>query len=414
LSARKVLCCVSMLLASSAMLVGADLSGEMWFGLGLDDDTLFTAFDVGMDVRYTIGGIELGSTSILTFPGLWIWQDFGARGTAGAFDWQTNVLFGPSTADYLYAEAIAAFSLGAVDIAIHGANISSAVVDGPADGGAIRLAGSIGSMDVVLISELGARIEDDDFGGMTMVHAATGLEYHFATDPIVFGQGFTGQKATVGGFSLGRCDDLTATVYMSCVGFEYASFTAEGIDLGLPWLKGDVTLSFETETKSLTLEPTIAVGTMLCLTPYLALSTPTAPYIIEDIMVVGFEFAATWNGVTVRDVTVLDSARYAITTETSGSQFMSKAMAFDKGYGIYSDYFEMLSLEVVRGGGCCGGESRFLANVYFDGQSFQLFDWGMVYTSFELPINERLHAGLAVSASQNGLELFYVTTRIRW
>ena len=130
-------------------------------------------------------------------------------------------------------------------------------------------------------------------------------------------------------------------------------------------------------------------------------------------MVVGFEFAATWNDVTVRDVTVLDSARYAITTETSGGQFMSKAMAFDKGYGIYSDYFEMFSLEVVRGG-CCGGESRFLANIYFDGQSFQLFDWGMVYTSFELPINERLHAGLAVSASQDGLELFYVTTRIRW
>ena len=402
-----------LMLAVSAVWAAGDLSGEFWFGIGLDRETILDRFDMGLITTYSLHTLVAESTSIFTVPGLWIWQDFSGFGKIGAFDVQTNLLFGPSTADYLYAQLIAALKLGGVDVAIHAAHISDAVVDGPADGWAVRLAGSFGRFDIVSITELGARIEDDDFGGMTIVHAATGLEYHYATDPIVPGQGFTGQKVTVGGISFCRIDDVTTTFYASCQGFEYASVELEGIDLGLRWLTADLGITFETQTKAIAIEPSLKVGEMICATPHFALSTPTANYTVDGIILGGLEIAAKLNGVTVREVSVLDPARFAITTEDDGSLLELKEIAFDKGHDIYPDYHELLSIEVIRDG-CCGGENRFLVNTYFDESSWNLFDWAMTHVEIELPINARLRGGLMVEMDEDGMQVLYLMTRFLW
>jgi len=42
---------------------------------------------------------------VIAFPGTWVWQAFSAQGVLGVYRFESNILFGASTAEYLYAEA---------------------------------------------------------------------------------------------------------------------------------------------------------------------------------------------------------------------------------------------------------------------------------------------------------------------
>ena len=150
-------------------------------------------------VDYTMSGLTATSSSEFQLFGF-IWQEFEANGTLGIFNYQTNLLFGPSTEKkYIYAQAIGSVRITGLDMSLYFAQLSDAVLGGAADGFAIRLAGGIGTVDFVSITELGAKIKDDDFDGITIVHAGSGLERTYLTDPVVAGQGFTGQKVTASG-----------------------------------------------------------------------------------------------------------------------------------------------------------------------------------------------------------------------
>jgi len=100
---------------------------------------------------------------------------------------------------------------------------------------------------------LGAQIEDEDdndFNGITIYHAATGLDKNYDTNPIVPGKGFTGEKVTVSGWSFGCVADIATTLYMTCSGFDSIKFELTGIELGCNWLTFDVELKFQTQTRN--------------------------------------------------------------------------------------------------------------------------------------------------------------------
>ena len=46
----------------------------------------------------------------------YIWQGFGLTGGLGAFDVQADLLFGPSTADFIYAQEIITASIAGVQV----------------------------------------------------------------------------------------------------------------------------------------------------------------------------------------------------------------------------------------------------------------------------------------------------------
>ncbi|MFC2108137.1 hypothetical protein ACFLS5_01595 [Candidatus Bipolaricaulota bacterium] len=421
-------CCTALLLFASVALplAAGTLSGSTSLWIAFDPIAgALDALDLGYAVDYTLGAVTLSTDGLFVLSGTWVWQGFSAVGRFGGYGLTTNVLFGPSTVDYLYAEAIVELSLAGIDVAWHAAQLSNAVLGGPADGFAIRLAGSIGTVDVISMSELGAKIKDDDFDGITIVHAGSGLERSYVTDPVVFGQGFTGQKVTVSGLSFGCVNDITTTLYVTCAGFDFLKFELEGIDVGLSWLTFDVELTFQTQTKSIVLVPTLVLGDALCIDLYAEVLTDApvgtdttntlfdAYNSITGIGIYGLGFSTSWNGVTVRELTVLNTGRYAITTPEYGSVIEEIVEALENGHDYYADYWEMLSIEVV-GDGCCGGTNRFLANTYFNRSETALFGWGMTYIEGEVAINSTISLSTQLEVSTDGADYYGFGIEASW
>jgi len=409
-------CCTALLLFASVALplAAGTLSGSTSLWIGFDPIAgAFDGLDFGYEVDYTLGAVTLSTDGLFVLSGTWVWQGFSAVGRVGGYGLTTNALFGPSTVDYLYAEAIVELSVAGMDLAWHAAQLSDAVHGGPADGWAVRVAGSVGGIDLVSITEFGARIEDAEFDGITIVHAATGEERHYATDPVVPGQGFTGEKLSVSGLTFG-CVDLDATLYLTCTGFDTVSFEVSGIEVGtLPWLTFDVALTFDLQTKSLAVTPRLVLGEVACIEVYAGLDWDAATLAVGGIGLYGIELTAELGPVTVRDVTVFDLDRYAITTEAYGSVVERLIDAIEDGHDVYPDYWEMLSI-AYRGEGCCGQELTFLANSYFDEASTGLFDWAMTHVEAKVPFGAGFSVTLGMELRPAGVDSLTFGFHIDW
>ena len=414
---RRMYCTALLALSVALPLVAGTLSGSM--SLWIDYNPWYErvdALDVGFEVDYSLGEVVLSTDGLFVLPGTWVWQGFSAVGRVGGYALTTNVLFGPSTTDYLYAEAIVELSIAGIETVWHAAQLSDAVFGGPSDGWAVRIAGSVGAMDVVAISEFGARIEDDDFGGITIVHIETGEERHYVTDPAVPGQGFTGEKLSVRGLSFG-CVDLDAALYFTCDGFDYVSFGIVGIDVGgLSWVAFDADLTFEIDEKTLTLEPGLSLGEVACIEVYAELAWDSSSLSIDGIGLYGIELVCRLGPVTVRDVAVLNPdtvlPRYVITTEAYGSVIERRVDADEAGHEYYY-YWELLSI-AYAGAGCCGGDLTFLANVYFWEHSSNLFGWSMTHIEAAIPLAETLSFTLGMEAYRSGIGSLAFGFRVDW
>jgi len=375
-------------------------------------------------VDYTMTGFAATSTSQFQLLG-YIWQEFEVTGTLGAFDYQANMLFGPSTADYIYAQFISSISIAGLDMSLYFARLGDAVLGGAADGFALRLAGSIGSVDVVSITELGAKIADADFDGITIVHAGSGMERSYIVDPVVVGQGFTGQKVTASGLSFGCISEIATTLYITCAGFDFIKFELDAIGFGLSWLTLDLDLTFQTQTKSITLTPQLVVGDALCIDVYAEVLT-NAPVgtnttntifdaynSITGIAIYGLGFSYSWDGITVKELTVLDTGRYAITTPEYGSVIEEIVEVIEDDREYYVNYWELLSIEVVRDG-CCGGSNRFLANTYFNKEETALLGWGMTCLEADVAVNSTISLSTQLEVSTNGVQYLGFGVEVSW
>jgi len=386
---------------------------ETLFSLDPDGGMFVDGFQSIVRVDYTVSMFTGTSYSEFQEFGF-LWQEFSGYGKVGGFDLQANILFGPLTADYLYAQLIGEMSLGGVEVGYYYAQMSDAVLGGPADGFAFRLAGSVGALDIVSITEFGARIADDDFDGIEIVHTASGFSRSYVTDPVVPGQGFTGQKVTISGLSLGCVEDIETTLYLTCAGFDFASFEISGIDTGISWLTFDLGVTFETQTKTITLKPTLIVGEALCLTPVFDIVPALATFSLDGIVLGGFDLTYIWNGVTLRDVTAFGPCgHYVITTPEYGSILEPLADAIENEHEYYDEYWELLSLE-IDGDSCCGGRFRFLINSYFEQGSGEIFGWGMTYFESSFGIGSNTTVMMALTVDADGLEGFSLGFGFTW
>ncbi len=371
-----------------------------------------------LTINYTLGGLTTTSDSEVYLAGF-IWQGFGVTGSLGAFNLQGDVLFGPSTTSFLYDQLIVTTNIAGIDLGLYAAQLSGDVLGGPADGAVLRIAGSIGSLEVVNCFEMGARIKDEDFHGITIVHAATGLSKTYITNPLVPGQGFTGDKLTVSGWSFACLSDGSASLYMTDQGFDSLQLDLTGIKTGLSWLTVDLALTFELQTKAVVLTPTLNLGTTTCIVPYLDVHTPAADNsltvvasAITGIELYGLSAATTVGNVTLKDLAVLDTGRYAITTEQYGSRIESLADAAENGDQVYPGYWELLSVAASTSG-CCGGTASFLVNTYFETNG-GLFDWGMTHVEASLPVNQALSLTALLQVSTTGIDKFGGGIDLNW
>ena len=401
----------------SFTLVAGPLSGTWEAALAIAPTPFsFTELSSTFAVNYTVSGFTGTSNSEFVLAGF-IWQRFGVTSTLGAFSVQGDLLLGVSTADFIYDQLIVTTSIAGIDFALYWAQLSDAVLGGPADGSVLRIAGSIGDIDIESYFELGARVEDaddDNFNGITIYHAATGSHKHYVTNPLVVGQGFTGEKLTVSGWSFGCVEDIVTTLYMTCHGFDYIKFSLTGIKTGIDWLSFDVDLAFQLQTKTLVLTPTLNLGENTCIDVYAELLTDQAAMTsITGIGVYGLGFESSFGNVTVQDLSVFDTGNYAITTQEYGSVIEDKADALKYGHDFYPDYREMFSI-AVTGDGCCGGSYIFHANTYFKAGSASLFDWGMTHIEATLPVKSVLFLKAEVEVDTAGVDHFGLGMSLSW
>ena len=408
---------VVVLSIASLSLLAAPLSGRWQASLAIDPNPFsFTELASTFTINYSMGDFTATSESDLLLAGF-IWQGFGITGNLGAFNVQGDLLFGASTADFIYDQLIVTTSIAGIDFGLYWAQLSGAVLGGPADGSVLRIAGSIGDIDVESYFELGAQMEDtgdDDFNGITIYHAASGAHKHYLTNPLVVGQGFTGERIIVSGWGYGCVKDITTTLYMTQHGFDFIKFDLAGIDVGLSWLSFDVDLMFQLQTKTLVLTPTLNLGKSTCIDVYADLLTdPTMTTSISGIGVYGLGFVSSFGNVKVKDLSVFDTGHYAITTEKYGSVIEDKGDALKYGHNFYPDYWELFSIEVT-GDGCCGGSYTFLANTYFDANSSSLFDWGMTHIEATLPINSFLFLNSEIEIDSTSVEHLGLGISVSW
>jgi len=194
----------------------------------------------------------------------------------------------------------------------------------------------------------------------------------------------------------------------------------EGIDVGVSWLSLELELTFQLQPKSIVLNPTLLLGETACLNAYLDIRT-CAPddtiygsyTSITGISLYGIGLTYSWNRVTIKGLTVLDTGCYAITTPEYGSVIEKIAEAVDKGHEFYPDYWDLFSIK-IRGDGGSGGKYLFLANTYFRKDASTIFDWGMTHVEASVPINSSLFLGGEIKADTDGSGHIGFGIKVSW
>lgn len=393
----------------SSALASDSFSGAWMSEIVIDTSgPLFETFDSALELRYALGDFVATSRSEIQLSG-WIWQAFGVTEKLGAFDLLEEILFGASTADFLYGQVIMETTVAGVDVGFYAAKLSSAVFGGPEGGCVLRLAADTSAFHVESATEFGATLD-----GITIVHAATGSSEHYTTNPLNAGLGFTGQEIAVSELSFGCVDGIAATLYFTCAGFDSLTLEVAEIQTTLPWLSLDAELRFELQTKSLVVVPHLSLGQVACVDLYadLAVSSGGSPA-IEGIALYGIGLTCSWNGVTLRDLSVFDLARYAITTPEYGSVIELIADAIEEEHEYYPHYWEMLSIDVELAG-CCGGSNHIALYVYFDQAAGSLFDWAMTSVEATVALGASLQVSGGLSIEAGGSSRLSFGLRYAW
>jgi hypothetical protein len=365
------------------------LSGSAQLGIVVNSTRWFDDMSLDVAVDYALEGLTLSSESLIVYPTTWVWQAFAADAQFGGYGLTTHVLFGASTAEYLFAEMIVTIPIAGIDFAFHAAQLSSAVVGGPEEGWALRISGNAGPFDLISVTEFGAQIEDEDNSGITIIHAPTGQTHHYVTDPRVAGVGFTGQKIGIEHLDFCCSDLLAVELYFTCEGFDYLELGVAGLEPGLPWVILDVDVTFTVDEKTLMFTPGFVLGDVACFDLYAELDVDGGGTLVDGISVYGAELICELGSATVRDVVVFDLTEHVITTEDFGSKVEKLTAAVANRHEFYPDYWQLLSI-AYSGEGCCGSPLSVLVNTYFGESSANLFDVGMVHAEASIPLAESL------------------------
>ncbi len=363
-----------------------------------------------MEAELLLGGeitrFSLESTSIIHWD-TWVWQEFSATGDFGPLSVEGRILFGPSTIDFIYDELVLKMSFAGLELAFYAAQLSDAVLGGPASGAALRITGSFGKVGFESITEFGATPE-----GIEIFHAPIGLSREYTTDPRVPGNGLTGQKLSLSGISLPclGCPDISLELYLTKEeGFGYLSFAVEEF-LGwcCPEIRFSLEVSFELQTKSVAIEPSIHVSPA-CFTPYFELNWDD--HTLGDLDFAAFEITCDLPNGILRSVTILKRCCWAISTPEYGSQVVRCFEADEEGIEYYPEYWELISLE-LSGPACCG-EWKATFNVYFGGDP-ALFGWGMSHLKLEVPLSSDIAVSGRLDIVPSGIEGLLVSLTMSW
>jgi len=344
-----------------------DLSGEWDIDIVIDPGAAtiadFMDFYTTLSIVYSVGGWSFGSYTEVDDTG-WVAQSFDAAGSFGAFTVSGGIVFdtaGIGAPQWVYLDT--AFTFGAVSIGI----------DFDLYDSDIRLAlsgtATTGLVDITV---------DLLFGD---------LQFDAYGDPIagpndICDLNWAGVDITVE-FPF-CCADVTATLSITCDGFQEACFSVDGIVVSnIPWFTLGAEVCFELETKTLTLSPDFDFGADVCFDVYMCVDSTTGvgplgpPLLIGDIYIAGIGLVCEIGGVSF-----------------TGISFWGDVCA-DLKPSVLGDYWEMYQISTTEDA-CCG-PFDFSIGIFFDAASTSLFDVAAFEADFSYELGEALTFSMGIS-----------------
>lgn len=335
-----VCCCV----VSAAQTLSGEWAAEVRFDLSQSSFSDTMTFYNTLAVDYRVGGWSFASGTQFAGTG-WTSQEFSASGSLGAYSFGSSLVL---TTGGTFDEWIvnAGIMLGGVTF--------------------------------------GAAISLDDQDSLTMVlslQGATdrvGLGVHAAFgDPLTAACDFDWQDVSIVVTFPFCCADVTASIEFACGGFQAATFRVIGLAIEtMPWLSLDASLTYELESKTLTLAPGFVFGEVSCdfdlyfdITNVFSGGTgPLASLAINEIRIDGISLSCLVGGVEFLGISYWGAGDKPSILEGS-------------------EYWEAIQI-ATSDDGCCGLFAFELA-VFFDVQSANLFDVAAIETNMSLGLTDR-------------------------
>ncbi len=353
-----------------AAFAGSPLSGSWTSSLTLDIQTTgaisVSDFSSTLEVDYTVGGWTFVSTTGFTLGG-WNTQEFTANGTLGAFTIDSDLVFDPAAASFTKWDTTGSVSIAGVDFS------GEFLLTSSASAWKFKASGNAGDLSISATTFFNGELDAD--GNLV----AQTDSYCFCFSSVTFDVSFP----------FACIDKVDASITFSQSGFDGVDFSVSGVEVpGIAWLTFDLKLSFDDGTgtgKSLSLTPNINLGDWSCIELYYYLDTPTANGVdISGITFYGVSLSYTWNGVTFKDISLLDVDKYISLIDSTWP----------------SNYWELFEIK-SSGDSCCGGAVDFTIDTYFSESSSLLFDWGEtdVSLSFGIGSNFTIDTGLVVDTT---------------
>jgi len=322
-------------------------------------------FSSTLQVDYKVGGWNFTSVSTLSDTG-WSDQTFSASGALGAFSFTSLLDFTPVGG--------VAFDkwTGTVGLSLGGMSLGSAwTLDGT--GLSLTLSGS----------------------GSTGLVNFTSIALGFG-DPTTTDCDLDWQDVKIGlGFPF-ACADVTAELYFTCDGFQYATFGVSGLKVDtIPWLSFDASIKFELQTKTLTITPHFNFGNDVCFTTWWDVDTTGAQLTINSIQLVG--------------IGIID---YEISgVSFTGVSYWGAAPKPSILYG--TDYWEGYKIATTDTG-CCG-PFGFDITAYFGAAHASLFDVSEFDANMSLQVSTQFNFGMGlVYKVATGVTKWTLTFTVTW
>lgn len=371
------------------------LSGE-WSSTLTADISTGTIASIGLSssltVDYTVGGWTFSSLTGFTEAG-WDTQEFTASGTLGAFTVSSDLIFNPQTPAFTTWYNTGSVSIAGVTLTgqfrLNGDNPFDAngYPVGAADGSgwAFGATGQAGALTVGATAYFNSYV-DSTYGTFSVQTSA----YCFCFTSIDF----------TASFPFACIDEVDIDLSFNATnGFGGVDFSVSGITVpSISWLTFDADLSFDTTSKTLTITPTLNLGSSDCITLYADLlvngevpssgiDVTTNPLDITGLEFEGLSLSHTWNGVTFTDYTAFGG--YSV---------------YDLNSSYSSDYWELFQI-TTSGDSCCGGAIDFTINTYFDSgnNGTSLFGWGETDASLDFGIGSNFTISTGLNIGTGGL-----------
>lgn len=202
-------------------------------------------------------------------------------------------------------------------------------------------------------------------------------------------------EATVD-FPFACLDEVTATLKMKCpqtsseTVLDELSLATEDIDVGLSWLTFDLKVAFMVLSKTMTLTPTLNLGTCTCFTVYSALDTGAGPWEITGLSFYGIGIKHDWNGVSFESLSYLDGI-----------------------HRVKDTYWEKFVIKST-GDACCGGRFAFEVATYFQDMHSTLFDWAETDVEVSIGLTSTFKTSIEMVVDTTGVTDFIFGVEYAW